>query len=248
MGAIVTEREYNIHYYEVDYKKRVLITNIVNYFGDLATYQSEICGIGMDYMLEKRLAWVLYKWDINMKEYPSYGDKIIVKTYAYSFRKFYAYRKYEICNEKGELIGTADSLWFLINIDKRRPVRISEEFYEAYGLDKSKNDDIAMEDILKVEDVHKENNFTVRYSDIDTNKHVNNSKYISWAIEVVPLDIVKDYTLKRLKVVYEKETTYGHEVRSLVQIDKKENEILCRHKIIDEEGKELTLLETIWEK
>lgn len=248
MEVVTTEREYTIHYYEVDYKKRVLMTTLVNYLGDLATYQSDLLGMGMDRLLEENLAWVLYKWDIEMKKYPLYGEKIKVRTWAHSFKKFYAYRKYDILNSEGEVIGTANSLWFLINIEKRRPVRITEEFFEVYGLDASCNEEIAMDKLDAIEEVHYDHNFSVRYSDIDTNKHVNNSKYVSWAIETVPLDIVKDYTLNRLKVVYEKETTYGHEVKCLVQVNQKENQILCKHKIIDEEGKELTLLETVWKK
>lgn len=46
--------------------------------------------------------------------------------------------------------------------------------------------------------------FIARYSDIDTNRHVNNVKYADWSIEIVPLDIVMSYCLKRMKITYKK--------------------------------------------
>ena len=50
--------------------------------------------------------------------------------------------------------------------------------------------------------------FNVRYSDIDTNGHVNNSKYVSWIIETVPLEIVLNYTLKNLKMDYKRNSLW----------------------------------------
>ena len=38
-------------------------------------------------------------------------------------------------------------------------------------------------------------NFKVRYGDIDSNMHVNNVRYVEWAIESLPLDIVLNYEI-----------------------------------------------------
>ena len=91
-----------------------------------------------------------------------------------------------------------------------------------------------------------EKSFQVRYSDIDTNMHVNNVKYVAWALETVPKDVVLNCELKNIKVTYEKETTYGETIKVSTEVIRKENIIICRHKIINEEGTELTLLESTW--
>jgi len=46
-NPVVTDRNYNIHYYEIDIHKRVLITSIMDYLGDMAMYQSESLGVGI---------------------------------------------------------------------------------------------------------------------------------------------------------------------------------------------------------
>jgi medium-chain acyl-[acyl-carrier-protein] hydrolase len=248
MPGFTYEKEYEIHYYEVDYKRRALITSIVDFLGDIATKQSEELGVGIDFLKENNQAWVLYKWNIDMYKYPAYGEKIKIRTCPYSMKKFYAYRTFEILNQENEVLGKADSIWFLINIERRRPVRISKEIYGFYGVDLNDESTLEIEDIEKPTSIDYEKQFNVRYSDIDTNRHVNNAKYIAWAIETVPMDIALNYTLKNVKVVYEKETTYGEIISVLTEIKNEENKAICTHKIIDKEEKELTLLKMIWEK
>ncbi|MCM0649202.1 thioesterase [Clostridium swellfunianum] len=248
MPGFIYEKEYEIHYYEVDNRGRALITSIVDFLGDIATKQSEELGIGIDYLKENKLAWVLYKWNIDMYKYPVYGDIIKIKTCPYSMRKFYAYRAFEIFNSQGELLGKAESVWFLINLERRRPARIGQDIYKFYGLDVDDESILEIGDIEKLQNVNSEKMFNVRYSDIDTNQHVNNAKYIAWAIETVPMGIVINYTLKNIKVTYEKETTYGETITVFTETKVNDNQTTCIHKIIDKEGKELTLLKTIWEK
>lgn len=239
-------KEYEIHYYEVDFRKKMQITSLIDFLGDIATDQSEKLGVGMDYLFSNGLGWVLYKWDIKVYSYPQYGDKITIKTLPYGFRRFYAYRIYEVFNEAGELIAEAGSVWFLINIEKKKPVRIESDMYKVYGIAEDSKDILEIGDIVKPDAIEEEKMFNVRYSDIDTNKHVNNSKYASWALEVVPMDVILNSTLDRIKITYQKETKYGEVVRSKVHINRLDGKIICNHSIEDSEGNILALLETAW--
>lgn len=248
MKPVVTDREYYIHYYEVDYKKRLLITSIMNYFGDLSIYQSEKGGVGLEYLKENNLGWVIYEWDIHINRYPRYGEKITVRTMPFSLRKFYAYRKFEIIDSKGEKIVTADSVWFLIDTNRRKPKKIVTDMYKAYGIDEDRNQPLDIKKISNLDRIDVEKSFYVRYSDIDTNRHVNNVKYVSWAIETVPKEIVIQYTLTNVKVAYKKETTYGSNISVLTEINKLDNKVHCIHKVVNSDEVELTILETVWEK
>lgn len=185
-----------------------------------------------------------------MYKYPKYLDEISIKTIPYGFKKFYAYRRYEIINAEGELLGEAVALFFLININKRRPMRIPEEEYNLYGVDPNKNENVKMEDILEIDE--DENNFkkrfNVRYSDIDSNGHVNNVNYVEWAIESVPLEVVKNFNIERIKIIFEKESIYGDEVNVSATLIKEGDNITSIHTIKNQEEKELTKLEILWKK
>lgn len=248
MEVKVCLRDYNIHYYEIDYKRRLLATSLIDFFSDIATYQSEELGIGIDYLIGNSLAWVLFKWDVSINKYPVLGEKITIKTIPYAVKKFYAYRKFEVLNSEGEVIATANSVWFLVDFEKRKPVRVSSEMAQVYGAEDNPKEIFDFGKIEKLESYEFEKVYHVRYSDIDTNKHVNNTKYVWWAVESLPLDIITNYSLKTLRVSYEKETKYGANIKSLSSVFHEEDgTIRCLHKIEDEEGKGVTYIETKWE-
>jgi medium-chain acyl-[acyl-carrier-protein] hydrolase len=125
-------------------------------------------------------------------------------------------------------------------------MKIPESMYIAYGLKIDDSMPLEFEDMKGPSRNDYTKIFDVRYTDIDTNRHVNNVKYIDWAIETLPLDIVQNHTLKGLMVTYKKETTYGATIKSCTEANLTEGKALCRHNILDAEGKELCTLETLW--
>ena len=242
-------KNYEIHYYEVDSNLRCKLSSIVEFIGDVGTHQSEELGGGMKYCMDNKCAWVFYQDDIKIYRYPMFGETISITTEPVGFKKFYGLRKYTIKDSEDKVIGEALALFFLINIEKRRPMRIQKEQYDFYGVDGDVDDDISLEKIHPVKETQYTKNFNIRYSDIDSNKHVNNVKYIEWAIEAVPMEVIEEYEVKRIRVMFEKECTYGETVTSsalVTQID--ENNLKSQHIIKNGEGKQLTLLEIEWGK
>lgn len=118
MGERKASKKYKVYYYDIDYKKRATPIAVMNYFGDVAMQHSTDIGLNLDYMNDNKMAWVLYKWDINFERYPALDEEIEVTTMAYSFRRFYGYRKYEVKDPDGKTIITANSIWFLIDTEK----------------------------------------------------------------------------------------------------------------------------------
>ncbi len=241
-------KNYEIHYYEVDSKLRCKLSSIIDFICDVGTQQSESVGGGIDYCAKNNCAWVFYKYDIKMKRYPMFGETISITTKPVGFKKFYGLRRYIIKDEKSNVIGEALALFFLIDIEKRRPMRIQKEQYDFYGVDGDINYDVSMEKLERIDGEDYCVEFNIRYSDIDSNNHVNNVKYIEWAIEAVPAEIVKDYTIKRIKVTFEKESKYGEKISSSAVVKKEDGIIKTYHTIRKNDGTELTLLEAEWQK
>ena len=92
------------------------------------------------------------------------------------------------------------------------------------------------------------NHFKVRYGDIDSNMHVNNVKYVEWAVESLPLEVILNYQLEELSVIFEKECRYGAEIIASYEIKENESGLVILHKIVDNEDKELTVLISKWKK
>jgi len=248
MGKSFTKK-YEIHYYEVNANLRCKLPSIINFICDVGTQQSEHFGGGIDYCTKNNCAWVFYKYDVKMYRYPVFGEIISVNTEPVGFKKFYGLRKYIIKDESDNVIGEALALFFLIDIEKRRPMRIQKEQYDIYGVDGDVDYDISMDKIAIIDEEQYHKQFNIRYSDIDSNNHVNNVKYVEWAIEAVPIDVINNYIIKRIKVTFEKETTYGDKISvsaTVKEVD--ENNLMSYHTIRNNEGTKVALLEVDWKK
>lgn len=242
-------KKYEIHYYEVDSKLRCKLSSLINFICDVGTQQSEHLGGGMEYCTENNCAWVFYKYDIKINRYPMFGETVSITTQPIGFKKFYGLRAYFIRDEENNIVGEAQALFFLIDIKKRRPMRIQKEQYDIYGVDGDVDYDISMDKIERVDEEQYQKEFRIRYSDIDSNNHVNNVKYIEWATEAVPLDIVNSYIIKRIKVTFEKETKYGDTISSIATVKEVNDDSLkSYHTIRNGEGDTVTLLETELER
>ena len=70
---------------------------------------------------------------------------------------------------------------------------------KIYGVYGDLKGDFKIPKLERLEEFKYEESFKVRYTDIDSNNHVNNTKYIDWAIETLPEDIVNNYVFRRSK-------------------------------------------------
>lgn len=244
MGAKY-EKEYEINYYNVDSKGNVKLTAIADLLCDVGMHQSDQLGLGIEALTADNIAWVFYKYDIEVLRYPKLNEKIYVSTEAATMRKFYAYRNYNIVDSTGNLIIKGRGIFLLIDIEKRRAIRVPETMNVLY---KCEGDSFDIDNLDKKFEEEISREFFVRYSDIDTNGHVNNTRYMEWALEVVPRDIFDACNMNRIKVNFIKEVQYGHKINSQAKVINENNRYVIEHRITDEEGTILALCQTIWEK
>ncbi len=247
MGKIY-EKEYEINYYDTTYRLECKIASILNYLSDIGSRQSEELGAGFKYLEEKHLAWVFYKYNINFKRYPRYGEKIRVTTMAKGFKKFYASRVYKIYDANGEVIIEGEGIFLLMDTVRRRAVRIPVEQYAIYGVDSDLENHIQIDKIEKLKDAMFSESFKVRYSDIDSNKHVNNVKYVEWAMESIPVETRINYEVSNIEVVFQKECAYGATVKASSEVIKNGDNLKILHRIEDNNGVELTVMISNWRK
>ncbi len=240
-------REYFVHYYDCDTSLKLHVTSLLRYFEDIALLHSEDAGVGLKYYHKNKIAWLIYKWDIIIEDYPCFTDSVNIITEPHGYSKFYAYRTFDVRNKNDEQLIKGNSIWFLVDTNIRRPTKITEELYGYYNVPMEDRTELKLDDIGLVNSVDNQKEFFVRQSDIDTNDHVNNIKYVEWALEAIPTEILKTCTMKRLKVVYKKETHFGKKIKTIVEINEDPSGIICRHKIMDEDV-EVCLLETHWAK
>ena len=243
------EKEYEINTYNVDSNLKCKFSSLVDYLWDIVISQSDSLGETNQGFVHNNCVWILLKYDINIYEYPKLKEIITVDTEVLGAKKFYGYRGYTIKNSQGEVIAEAFSIAILIDIEKRRPVRISPDQYEVYGIKGEMEEPTSLDDILNLEKEEYSKEYPIRFSDIDSNNHVNNVRYMEMSIDTLPRDILKEYELANIKVLFKKETTDGDTLHVSSEIIKGENnELTTLHTIINNDENFLTKLQLKWKR
>lgn len=243
------EKEYEINTYNVDSNLKCKFSSLVDYLWDIVISQSDSLGETNQGFVHNNYVWILLKYDINIYEYPKLKEKITVDTEVLGAKKFYGYRGYTIKNSQGKVIADALSIAILIDIEKRRPIRVSPEQYEIYGIKGEQNEPIPLDDILNLEKEEYSKEYPIRFSDIDSNNHVNNVRYMEMSMDTLPRDILKEYELSNIKVLFKKETIDGDILNVSSEVIKSDtNELTTLHSIINKNGTFLTKLQLKWKR
>ena len=123
-----------IRYSELDESGHLKPEALLDYFQDCSTFQSEDLGVGIEYLREKNMVWVLSSWQIIVDRYPVLGEVVTVGTQPYEFKGFMGFRNFVMEDASGKRIACANALFSLINIETAGPMRPTEEMLEKYVL------------------------------------------------------------------------------------------------------------------
>ena len=96
-----------IRYSEIDRSGRLSIPAVVDYFQDCSAFQSEELGVGVEYLANKKRAWILNSWQIVLERRPEECEKITVGTWGSGFDKFHATRNFIMKTTQGERLAFA---------------------------------------------------------------------------------------------------------------------------------------------
>lgn len=204
-----------VRYSETDANAHLTIESIINYMQDCTNFQSEDLGVGLEYHREHQIMWVLNFWQIIIDEYPRMGEEITVGTQAFGFEKMFGHRNFLITKQgkPEERIAIANSLWVLMDLQKRRPMMVTPEIGEVYGTHEPLPMEYASRKIrIPKETGEAQPEYVVQEYHLDTNHHVNNGQYVRMALAAIKDEIA----VRELRVEYRKQAMLGDRIIPVV--------------------------------
>ena len=160
--------------------------SILNIFQDVAALHAEYIGVGFEEMLKQNLYWVLSRIKFDIIKMPIPNQTVIVETWPHEKGRIDFDRDMKILDENGETLVIATSKWCVIDTVSRSLQRTENVNYNGEICpDINYNDKfgkvVLPENSLEGKFTHK-----VTFSDLDHNKHMNNTNYatlVSNAVE-----------------------------------------------------------------
>lgn len=136
---------------------------------------------------EGRGVWIVRRTRIKVEVFPSYGDRLAIRTFCSGIGRFSAERRTSIAGGDGARVETV-SRWICLDPEGSRPQRFDEDFQAAYAEPAAGRDaNVRVRHPDPPADAPRER-WAFRATDLDIAGHVNNSHY--WApIEQDLLDL-----------------------------------------------------------
>lgn len=204
------EEEFKIRSSEVAPDGKAKLQSICDLLQETAGNHALNLNFDISQLKEKNLTWVLHRLDVAMDQYPEWRDQITIQTWPSSGDTLRAYRDFLIINAEGVEIGRGLSYWLMIDMTSRRPVRMPKEVLEMAPASTKHVLDVKSDRITVEGAVGESKKFRVRRSDLDVNRHVNNVKYIEWALET----LTDNHGVTEIDIEFRAECTLGESVSS----------------------------------
>lgn len=219
-------KKYKISKDECNQNKTLTISNLFNYLQDIMSRNVNYLGAGSEYHHQRNLAWVFVDYEVNITNLPKQGDIINVGTIPFSFKRFYAFRKYEITDNEGNVLVTAIGKFVLINFISKEIVSPSSEVIKQFKMLNKEQVALKISKQEKVDELVLIKKIEVKNRDIDENNHVNNAVYLDYVED----DLHNIEIINNIRVTYKKEAVLGDLLHIFKSVNPKSNIYVIKRK------------------
>ncbi len=194
-------KEIPVTSYMIDLRGNLSIHSLFSLFQEMAWEHASKAGFGFSHLQEQGLFWVISRVYVEIIQIPQWTDTIRLTTWPSGTEGVFALRDFLVHAEDGRRIVNATSSWLIVDVETRRPKRPSTigrpipEYHpqRALGFNAHKIVSTPINLFTSIQTVS-------QLSDIDINGHINNTKYLEWALNSLPADFYAENIIKGLSV------------------------------------------------
>ena len=239
---------YQIRSYEVDCHHRLAVLAIFNFMQEAASRHAEALGVSIQQLLSENYTWLLSRLKIKIVSFPVWKDRIQISTWPSGAQRLFALRDFELLDKDNQTVAAAVSAWLVLDVQKRRPVRIAP-FVER--LKPLEGDHILPDTLDKLPGLEfrtHEKKVVVRYTDLDINQHVNNASFVEWLVESIPIRVLDTSLLAELEINFMAEAFYEDHILAACHPLDSQNTSFHHSLIRQQDNQELVRAGTVWRK
>ena len=208
----ILSQDHIITCYEADANQLMRPTAMLDLMQEAANVNASTLGFGYDELINSNTAWVLSRTHVKFINMPKWRQEVNLKTWHKGVAKLFHLRDFILSDMDGNPMVLATTSWLIIDLNTRRLVRNSDLALSDTAMDaiETPADKVVIPVDIEPELVRKH---PITWSEIDTNGHVNNVKYVVWAIDAVKAEDIKERPLKELLINYDAEVMPGDIVK-----------------------------------
>jgi acyl-ACP thioesterase len=242
----IWKETYQIRTYEVDCRNRLSILSMFNFMQDAASKHAQALGVSVQQLLSENHTWLLSRLKINIASHPGVNDRLQISTWPTGTQQLFALRDFELRNGNDEVTAVAVSAWLVIDLQRRRPVRILPFVDRLKPLEGRHVLPDTLDKLPGLENHMFEKKFVARHRDLDINQHVNNVSFVEWVVEGVPPSTLHASTLVQLEINFLAEAFYEDSILSACYLSDPDTAVYHHSLIRQQDGRELARARSVW--
>ncbi|MDR3047489.1 MAG: hypothetical protein LBU51_07765 [Bacteroidales bacterium] len=241
----VFEQEFTVLSYLSDCNSKLAPHYLLLMMQEVAWGHVEKHHIGWSYLAEKNQFWALIRLHVQIERMPEWNETIKLRTWGKNPEGISHFRDHEMVDKDGNIIMCSTSTWVVLDFTNGRPQRLED--YPTYLYTNNQRDAIE-EHVPKIKKITMPENGLlykpVVFSDIDVNQHVNNSKYLQFALDAFPIDYVKTHRLTEFFINFNHQAKEGDDYSVYSQEIAPNNftSVIC----LKERNTEVAIISTKW--
>ena len=238
---------FHVRTYEGDTLGRLQAPILCQLLQEAATAHAAILGVAVETLIENGVAWVLSRLLLEVDRWPSVDEEVVIATWPEAASRLFTERRFEVLDGSERRIAAASTLWLVLDLERRRPVRLPAFVSERLQEHRLGPEPRHFAELVAPDPADHEVAFTVRRTDLDLAEHVNNTSYVTWAIEAVPDEVWSTAELAELEIQFLSECHRGQTVLSSSQTINLDDRTEVRHQLVrSEDDVEVARARTLW--
>ena len=185
---LLYEKNILIRSEQVDMTRRLRMSELFRLMEEASIAHTEELGCTRDKTLDKGLLWIITRQEAEIEEMPAYDEEVTVRSWQGDMMHVFFPRFYEI-ERAGKVLIRGRALWMLIDEESRQ--MIMPEDYDIYIPGRPGSDDMMLAPVVIPDAVRDgedndcsgscgliyEEELVTRFSQVDINGHMNNTRY-----------------------------------------------------------------------
>lgn len=243
----VYEQEFIIRSYFTDCKSELAPQELLLLMQEVAWSHVEKHQVGWAYLQQFNFFWAITRIHARIIRMPKWNEKVVLKTWGKLSDRIAHFRDHEMLDADGKVIMESTSTWVILDTATGRPQKVENLPTHLY-VNEHKN--AIVENAPKIKAIPSGDKVPcykpVLYSDIDVNQHVNNSKYLQFALDDLDINFIEKHRLTEFMINFLWQAKKGDYYT--IQKEEIEKNNFISAIFSKEEKRELARVQTLWEK
>ncbi|MBS4784690.1 MAG: hypothetical protein KH009_01090 [Clostridiales bacterium] len=213
--------ECDVPYYQCDLNGNMKLSYLLKIMERAAGDHLTHLGLPYERLYSEGIVFLLAKLGVRIHRCPTAADQLVVETSPQAVKGAQFHRQIRVFGVDGSPLAEIHSVWLMVDPVERkilRPDRFAhelptipeEEQMERFGADRIR---LAGEIIAR-------DSFTVRYSDLDVNRHLNNTVYGDICTDLLPFDELCRRGVGEFLINYRHEALIGETISLTLRQDR----------------------------